>query len=337
AGLKSLRTINLRRNHITNLSASVFQGLPNLSEIYIDAIALVSVFQNDISVLNNIHNLNVYNNPYQSVRQLPSGIFSNMTRVTGLRMEVVDDEFLYEDMFIGLSSLRNLMLSYNQISTLPNGVFNGLSGLQTLDLQRNRISSLSASVFDVLSNLDHLTIDASALAIVYQEQDFMSLLERLTRFDVYNDLPKDFLPIFQDSVRNMSRLKTLTLRGIDDTCLQTDIFARLSALTTLDLAWNSLSSLTEGVFNGLSRLDSLYLESNRLIDISTGVFSPLSSLHSLYLYRNQLTKISAGDLRGLSTLTRLDLSNNLLTCVSSNAFTQLTNLADLRLNANDLN
>ena len=56
-------------------------------------------------------------------------------------------------MFDGLTSLEELDLGLNSLTTLPAGVFDGLTSLTTLYLNYNQLATLPAGVFDELTAL----------------------------------------------------------------------------------------------------------------------------------------------------------------------------------------
>ena len=65
--------------------------------------------------------------------------------------------------FAGLSSLRSLWMSNNQLKSLSVGVFSGLPELRYLRLGSNELTELSASVFSELSLLQDLALDHNQL------------------------------------------------------------------------------------------------------------------------------------------------------------------------------
>ena len=61
-------------------------------------------------------------------------------------------------MFDGLTALRELQLSGNKLTELPDGVFDELTLLTTLSLRANNLTTLPDDVFDGLTALRELDL-----------------------------------------------------------------------------------------------------------------------------------------------------------------------------------
>ena len=141
--------------------------------------------------------------------------------------------------FAGLSALRGIDLSDNDLTTLPSGVFTGLASLANLDLYGNDLATLPSGIFTGLTSL--------------------------TALDLYgNDLTTLPSGIFT----GLTSLEGLGLHDNDLTTLPSGIFTGLTSLTTLDLSANDLTTLPSGIFTGLTSLDELSLSGNGFACIS---------------------------------------------------------------------
>ena len=284
SGLSSMQELSLNSNHFTSFPPGVFSGLSSLTKLFIDASALTLVFQDDISVFDNLTYLSVQDDlPQGNVTKLPEGVFSRMSRLREMRLDNVDSSFLYSDMFMGLSGLQQLDMFWNYLTSLPVGVFNGLSSLQTLELSHNRLSSLSEGVFNGLSSLQTLTLYSNRLSSLSPNLfNGMSSMQRL-------DLSSNFLTSLPSDLFNrLSGLQSLSLSYNQIANISLGAFHGLSGLQSLDLGTNQISSLPKRVFNGLSALQTLTLSYNKLECISSDAFASLPLLSSLYLYGNSL-------------------------------------------------
>ena len=85
---------------------------------------------------------------------------------------------LETDSFAGLNGLRELDLSGNEISTLPDGVFQPLGQLKKLTLRRNEISLISTKSLVGLTGLQYLDLTSNWIASVHP--------------DAFSDLPIGF-------------------------------------------------------------------------------------------------------------------------------------------------
>ena len=70
---------------------------------------------------------------------------------------------MHTNAFTGLSELRALSLSRNELAELPESVFSDLSSLENLWLYRNRLTDLPAGLFSGLSALRTLSLSGNHL------------------------------------------------------------------------------------------------------------------------------------------------------------------------------
>ncbi len=143
------------------------------------------------------------------ITALAAGDFAGLTSLTELHLYDNDLSTLPDVVFEPLTSLTELYLFDNDLSTLPAGVFTGLTSLTILDLADNALSTLPAGVFTGLTSLTELYLDA-------------------------NDL----------------------------TALPAGVFTGLTSLTIVDLNGNELTTLPDGVFEPLTSLTELNLTDN---------------------------------------------------------------------------
>ena len=207
--------------------------------------------------------------------------------------------------FAGLTSLTNLYLFNNALTTLPDDVFDDLTALEILTLGRNDLPTLPAGVFDRLIALTELGLDNNALS----------------------SLPGG---VFDE----LGALEILVLAHNGLTTLPGDVFDALGALTELNLQDNALTGLTAGVFDRLRALEVLTLDENGLTTLPDGVFDRLGALEVLTLDGNGLTGLPAGVFDRLGALEVLTLRRNGLAKLPGRVFEPLTALKDLRLQGN---
>ena len=177
--------------------------------------------------------------------------------------------------FEGLSSLQELYLHNNQLSSLPEDVFKNLSSLQTLYLKGNDLSNLPEGVFRGLSNLTRIDLSSNDLS----------------------SLPEGVF-------RELSNLTDIDLSHNHLSSLPKDVFNRLSNLTRILLHDNNLSSLPKDVFRGLPNVTSILLSHNNLSSLPEGIFHRLPNLRFLHLIGNNLSCLP----RSLSSRVTVDVT-----------------------------
>ncbi|CBJ27854.1 conserved unknown protein [Ectocarpus siliculosus] len=205
-------------------------------------------------------------------------------------------------------------LTYNELTTLPEGIFGGLTALeyltQTLQTHRAHETSSPNELPSLPSCSDHFSdprfTHGSSITVCSLPRSWPSL--GIHRNLTYNEL----------------------------TTLPEGIFGGLTALESLDLTYNELTTLPEGIFGGLTALEYLELSYNELTTLPEGIFGGLTALELLRLYSNELTTLPEEIFGGLTALERLSLSNNELTTLPEGLFGGLTALELLWLLNNSL-
>ena len=94
----------------------------------------------------------------KGITSLSSGDFDGLSKLRILQLSFNDLSSLPEDIFDGLSDLSLLTLDQNKLSSLPEDIFDGLSSLRHLFLKHNKLTSLPEDIFAGLSKLESLSL-----------------------------------------------------------------------------------------------------------------------------------------------------------------------------------
>ena len=87
---------------------------------------------------------------------LPEGIFDELSSLANLSLVSNQLSSLLEEIFDNLSSLAILDLSRNQLTSLPKAIFDEIFSLKELNLYGNQFETLSKGIFDGLASLQIL-------------------------------------------------------------------------------------------------------------------------------------------------------------------------------------
>ena len=270
------------------------------------------------------------------IPELKAGDFSGLSTLEELRLHHNGLTTLPSGLFHGLSSLKTLNLGSNDLTTLSVGIFAGLSSLRTLSLSGNPLTTLPTGIFSGLIVLDKLTLSLRFDELTPLHGGIFSGLMVLNRLRLSLSGFNDPVPLSGDLFSALTALKSLNLWIPNRSTLPDDLFSELSTLKGLFLRGNRLTTLPEGIFARLSSLESLDLEDNRLRTLSPRIFSGLSSLKALNLEDNQLATLPEGIFAGLEALKTLNLSGNNLFAVPAEVLSGLSSLEELDLFDNRL-
>lgn len=219
-----------------------------------------------------------------------------------------------------LTSLKTLILRYNQLTSLPNWV-NSLSSLENLNININNLNKLPESL-GLLKSLKQLLLWKNELKNLPESIGSLSSLEILNiRLNQLNALP--------ESIGNLKNLKELNLHDNHLTYIPISIKA-LNSLEKLNLSWNSIDTLPNSI-GTLSSLKFLDLERNELSSLPNSI-GDLTSLKILNLSDNKLKEIPES-IGKLGSLQSLNLSRNELDFLPK-SINKLTSLKEVYLAEN---
>ncbi|XP_028332651.1 slit homolog 1 protein [Gouania willdenowi] len=182
--------------------------------------------------------------------------------------------------FLGLWSLRILLMSNNSLHTLHPQCLSSLQFLERLDLSYNLLRGLPWDFSHSLSSLQELRLDHNLL----QHVASLGELDSLRKLDL--------------SYNHIQSMDVGALVG-------------LSSLSVLSLEGNRLEVLREGLLSRQQRLEVLKLGHNNVSLIEAEALTPLRKLTLLSLRGNQLTHVKFKTLLKLQTTsTHLHMSSN---------------------------
>ncbi|MFX1323465.1 MAG: leucine-rich repeat domain-containing protein [Promethearchaeota archaeon] len=242
--------------------------------------------------------------------------------------EIVELDFIFKGLssipeaLKYLSSLKILILRYNQLTKLPNWI-KKLDCLEVLNVNVNSLNQLSDSIGE-LKNLKELLLWQNELNYLPNPIGNLKNLEILNlRLNQIKELPS--------SIGKLSSLKELNLHDNQLIWLP-DSIGSLNKLEILNLSWNCIKALPESL-GELTKLKTLDLERNELVSLPENIGS-LSSLKYLNLSDNKL-KIIPESIGKLTSLQYLNISRNELENIPR-TIESITSLKDLCIAENNM-
>ncbi|MFX1311184.1 MAG: leucine-rich repeat domain-containing protein [Promethearchaeota archaeon] len=220
-----------------------------------------------------------------------------------------------------LTSLKSLILRYNQLSSLPDWI-GTLNSLENLNLNVNNLIWLPESIGE-LKKLKQIFLWKNELKMLPKSIGGLKNL-------LIIDLRLNQLTYIPETIGKLISLKELNLHDNQLKKLPETIKC-LNKLEDLNLSWNYLEDLPKSI-GSLSSLKFLDLERNNLVNLPNSIGN-LTSLVFLNTSENKLRKIpeSIGNLKYLQ---HLNLSRNKLDSIPESILS-LDSLKEIYLGENN--
>lgn len=218
--------------------------------------------------------------------------------------------------------LRNLNLSFNDISGFNTDTFFMITDLNILDMSHNSLSYIYGSSIWYGCELRNMTL------MTRHSKSYIPRQGGIVDFS-YNyisNITLQYYPHFQirKLLLNFNQITDLKLVDLSAhvhlhhlevshnyiAFLNTDSLQVPSTLFYLDLSHNQIETIAPSTFFHMNHLVTLILSHNRFMEPSYGTFQGLVSLKYLYLSNNSIAKFTSQYTMELKLLTVLDLSYN---------------------------
>ncbi|KAL0275587.1 UNVERIFIED_CONTAM: hypothetical protein PYX00_003397 [Menopon gallinae] len=360
-----LRTIGSVERTFGNLTYLQIEQITSLVLVCSDVLFFESSLEGSQhgGFLSHLRHLKDVTIEYCKIRYIPPSVLTGLPELRRLTVKTHNTDWsamsmeFHPESFQGLTELKSLDISDNNIWTFPSHVFCPLQGLAVLNLSRNRIRDVFELGFSetcnvALENLDlsrneitqmpdnGLTSLRSLQRLNLQENKLTSLADRafvgLVTLQVLNASSNRISALPPELFQSSRDIKEIHLQNNSISVLAPGLLEGLDQLLVLDLSANQLTNswVNRDTFSGLVRLVVLNLAHNLISRIDSHVFQDLYSLQLLSLEYNNIEIIAEGSFNALSNLHGLTLSHNKLTRIESYHFSGLYVLNQLFLNNN---
>ncbi|XP_076836735.1 malignant fibrous histiocytoma-amplified sequence 1 homolog [Brachyhypopomus gauderio] len=297
-----------------------------------------------ITLPEDIKEIEVLNLGNNSLRELPEGLGSTLTKLRVLLLrrnkfaavpfpvfelsQLVELDVShnclghFSEDIDRLKGLKKLCISHNKIQYLPSHI-GTLQNLEELDISFNELQDLPRT-FSQLRKLRTLDVDHNKLSRFPPEILALADLEEL-------DCSGNKLEGLPGNIMMLQSIKILWLSSTHISSLP-ETFCDLKNLESLMLDNNSLTALPQS-FGKMQKMKMLNLSSNSFEDFPQ-VILKIASLEELYLSRNRLSFLPE-EVGQLSSLANLWLDNNRITFLPD-SIVELEKLEELVLQGNQI-
>lgn len=300
-GWQQLQKFNLKHNLIRYLDRDVFQLSPDLTTLDISNNQLSTLPAALFSTSKLVH-LSLANN---SISSISTQTFANQENLQHLDLSgnLLSSAEIKPGLFQGLSSLKELDISQNQIDRLRKKTFWDLDTLETLKLASNKLRELPNKLLRNMQSLKTLVLSKNLLTQVSNEA--LQGAKQLNQLLLDNNLIEE---------------------------LEDQVFTNLSSVSVLDLSYNNLLQVPK-TLRALRNLQSVDLSKNFISELDS---LALPQLWRLDISKNKITNVTSSTFNKMVSLQILDISNNNIAEVQRGAFDFNKLLRAIRLDGNGL-
>ncbi|CAG9816347.1 unnamed protein product [Phaedon cochleariae] len=213
--LVNLRILLLNDNFIFRLQGQDFRMLRSLTTLNLARNAMTN-FSIDLEPQNRLRTLNLSQNYLSSASFLP-GAFENLTNLEDLDLSRNSFDNITLKLFQGLSKLTVLNLGDNRLRGINTGHFSGLPHLRILNVSNNKIDSLKITGRLQMHSLVQMDLSNNNI----QNFDYLSLITRAPRLRFINLLNNSLSCIMEDQLRALflqDHVVVLVSNGKDRDC-----------------------------------------------------------------------------------------------------------------------
>ncbi|XP_076316735.1 uncharacterized protein LOC143229009 isoform X1 [Tachypleus tridentatus] len=252
-----------------------------------------------------------------TVTSLSDGTFRNLD-IQSLHLAYSKITNISIKAFEGLErSLTSLNLEGNLLIQVPVDQIKRLTSLKQLDLSNNRISVIPDGAFQTLQLV---TLKLTDNEFYVSKEAFRGLEGTLKNLN----LRDNGLELLPPAIKNLEALAFLDLGQNKISRLESRFFEKMFSLTAINLERNIISKVESAAFHGINvSLSSLSLLSNHIEEFPSDLLSILTELRVLDLGFNKIQELPLDAFNHVPYLTLLALDGNPLETIPLAAFKHL--------------
>lgn len=226
--------------------------------------------------------------PTQVLRQL-----KNLQKVTFQYAKIGE---LAEYAFSNLSTITEINLSRNFISTLRKHAFQNMKNLTVINLDQNRITEINRDTFVNLPSMKILLLNRNNISTLHDKA-----FKELTSLEELELSTNQIKVITGDSFHGLRNLVRLDLRNNLIAMVGDKTFIEMPSLRELELDQNEIEYISEKALDGMRNLRKLRLSDNRLISLEPDFLAGAPSVYFLDLRDNELKTMTFDNIKPIVT------------------------------------
>lgn len=368
---KQLVTLRLSYNRLRNLTANIFASLGQLTELHLGNNMLHTIHVSTFAQTTSLKRLDMQNNQLafhdlsfvvseQDIGEGDRTPFQYMESLQVLNLRNNSITTMFRDWNVLNLKLRELDLSYNNISSLSYAQFDFLSEEIKVNLSYNRISEIDLSSMEAIigtsytsGNIPKIYVDVShnPLDCSCNFFHFAQYLQKEMNETVYRRIEIDTKNLQCAEPRDLQGTSVTQIKSEDVLCLLdhpgTSI-RRCPAGCSCSTRRKDFAVIVNGTGLGLTQIPELpqpqsfgyrfielHLDHNNISELPTDALPGYSSVAELYLANNAISEIYPENLP--ASLRLLDLTHNKLTSLNESVVKAMNNsklLTNLKLSGN---
>ncbi|XP_038112146.1 protein artichoke [Culex quinquefasciatus] len=320
-----MRILSMARNQLQSIDEGSLTGLNRLEVLNLQDNRLLALHERSLAPLENLRDLNLQGNRIEVLVDNLLDSNGNLERFDASRNSIVE---ISSKAFRNSRSLQVLDLSGNKLRELPESL-SGLSELREIDVSFNQLTELTPTVLGSWRNLEELKVSNNKVNQLHQGS-----LRNLPLLQYMDLSSNELTTLDHGSLRNLPELQELVLADNRLTDLKDRVFEDLPNLQAVHLQQNNLQLISPHTFYRSPSIVYLNLSANQFRSLDSVGLRSVRNLEVLDLSGNFIRRITPNPLRGLDWLVELKLDDNKICGIQGEPFATMPRLRVLSIRNN---
>ena len=212
----------------------------------------------------------------KGLEYLPVDIVNSFPNVAKISIYKASLKTIAKKNFHGLNELRQLDLSYNQISSIDEDTFDDLTKIFSIDLDHNQLTSLPPKIFSKLLTLDTLHLNGNHLTVL-DAGIFKNNLNLALLFVHENNLTTFASGTFD----SLTKMRQIWFHKNEISSLNSDWFKNCVSISDFLASDNNITEIPLDFLTGMDALRSISFSSNPIKSIDFKMFENNKNIYDI--------------------------------------------------------